>query len=454
MKKKYEKPVIQKLQTGMTNKFGTPSTACLKKIRSRIEGVEIEELVQKFGSPLFVFSENTIRNRYRTFANAFTTRYPDVEFSWSYKTNYLDAICCILHQEGESAEVVSEFEYDKALRIGVPSNRIIFNGPYKPVDTLKKVVLGGGRINLDHYEEIQDLEKTAADLGKTVQAGLRINLDAGISPQWTRFGFNLENGQAQQAMKRIRSGRKIQINGLHCHLGTFILEQKAYGIAARKLCDFLHHCEKEFGVSIEYIDMGGGFPSCSRLKGIYLPPELAVPSIETYAEEITGEILKKFKRNPPRLILESGRYIIDEAGFLITSVHAAKTLPGGLRAYVLDAGVNILFTSNWYKFNIELTSEVPGPNVPSVLYGPLCMNIDLVDEHTYLPSLPRGTKLVLSPVGAYNQTQSMQFIRYRPASLLIGRNGEIDLIREAETLQDIVRLERIPDRLRLTDESK
>ena len=155
----------------------------------------------------------------------------------------------------------------------------------------------------------------------------------------------------------------------------------------------------------------------------------------------------------PRLILESGRALVDEAGTLISTVVATKRLADGTRAYVVDAGVNLLFTANWYKFTIELDREVGGVNEHSIIYGPLCMNIDVVDEGVPLPPLSRGTRLVISPVGAYNHTQSLQFIEYRPASVLIGMNGEVDVIREAEDLSDIMGRERVPARLRKTQES-
>ena len=108
--------------------------------------------------------------------------------------------------------------------------------------------------------------------------------------------------------------------------------------------------------------------------------------------------------------------------------------------------MNLLFTANWYKFNIELDRETGGINEQSVIYGPLCMNIDVVDEAVLLPPLTRGTRLVISPIGAYNHTQSMQFINVRPASVLIGERGEVDLIREAEDLTDITRREKVPSR--------
>ncbi len=450
MKKTYEKPVIFKLKTGLMNKFVKFASLYRKKVREDIEGVPVEELVERFGSPLFVFSERKLRQKFREIKNAFTLRYPNVEFSWSYKTNYLDAICAILHSEGETAEVVSKFEYEKARRLGVPGSQIIYNGPYKSFESLKTAVAEGAKINIDHFEEIADLEQVADELGVKVKAGIRVNMDTGIYPQWTRFGFNLESGQAWDAVKRITLSGKIEVNGLHCHIGTFILEPRAYESEVKKLVEFAYKIEDEFGFKIEYIDIGGGFPSKNRLKGIYLPPDVAVPSIDEFAERVCNALLSSLRPGDyPKLIIESGRAIVDEAGYLITTVHAAKRMPDGRKAYVLDAGVNILFTAFWYHFNIEIDRDVQGPTEPCILYGPLCMNIDVVDELAHLPPLPRGTKLILSSVGAYNTTQWMQFINYRPAVVLIGENGEVELIREAEDLSDIVNKEKLPERLKL-----
>ncbi len=111
--------------------------------------------------------------------------------------------------------------------------------------------------------------------------------------------------------------------------------------------------------------------------------------------------------------------------------------------------MNTLFTSFWYKFTIEVDREVEYANEMAVIYGPLCMNIDVIDEGSLLPPLQRGTRLIISPVGAYNVTQWMQFIDYRPAIVLIGEGGEVDVIREAEDLSDIDRREKLPERLKL-----
>ncbi len=449
MKPVYEKPVIRKLQTGLMNKFGR-SPAYARKVRTDIDGLAVADLVEKFGSPLFVYSERTIRQKYRQMHTAFSTRYPNVVFGWSYKTNYLGAICSLMHQQGSIAEVVSEMEYDKARELGMAGEKIIFNGPHKSPAALEKAAREGAMIHVDHLDEIYDLEQVAPKLGRPVHIGMRLNLDAGIYPQWSRFGFNLESGQAMEAVKRIKLGGKLVLSGLHCHIGTYIMDALAYARQVTKMVAFGYEVEKLFGFPIEYLDIGGGFPSRSRLKGVYLPPEVALPSVDEFAEAITQALSKALRPGDfPRLILESGRALVDEAGSLITTVVATKRLVDGTRAYVVDAGVNLLFTANWYKFNIELDREVGGVNEHSVVYGPLCMNIDVVDEGVPLPPLSRGTRLIVSPVGAYNQTQSMQFIAYRPAAVLIGEGGETDIIREAEDLSDITRREKLPKRFML-----
>ena len=448
MKKAYEKPVINRLETGFMNKFGS-SPLYARKIRKDIDGVPIDELVEKYGSPLFVISEKKLRQKYREAYNAFSSRYPNVLFGWSYKTNYLQAVCAALHQEGAIAEVVSAFEYEKARKLGIEGKDIIFNGPHKPIDILEKAALEGAKIHIDHFDEILDLEKVAEKLGKQIKVAIRLNMDTGIHPQWSRFGFNLESGQALDAVKRIASGGKLILNGLHCHIGTYILEPEAYAREVEKMVKFAYEVEDNFGFKIEYLDIGGGFPSKSKLKGTYLPPDVLVPSIDEFAEKITESLYKNLRPGDfPTLILESGRAIIDEAEYLITTVFASKRLPDGRKAYIADAGVNLLFTAFWYKFNIEIDREVQGTNEPAVIYGPLCMNIDVLDEGTMLPPLERGTRLIFSPVGAYNNTQWMQFIEYRPNVVMIMEDGTVEVVREREDLTDIERREKLPEKLK------
>jgi diaminopimelate decarboxylase len=441
MSNAYVKPSIVKVGNPLYAKHGSSKQA-YQQIRKDIDGVIISDLVNKYGSPLFVFSEEVLRKKYRQALSAMKKHYPDVTFGWSYKTNYLNGICKIFHEEGAIAEVVSHFEYEKARALGIPGNKIIFNGPYKNMASLKQAINEGAQIHVDNFHEIDDIEKIAKEMNKVVKVGIRLNLNCGIYPIWSRFGFNLEIGQAKAAVERIKKSANLGLSGVHTHIGTFILEPNAYSEAVKKLSVFIKEIEDILNYKIEFLDLGGGFASLNHLKGIYQPPEIVVPDVEQYAEAI-GKELKWLtaRKNPPKLYMELGRHLVDEAGFLITQVVCDKLLPDGRRSYVLDAGVNLLYTSTWYKYKIELDQEVKGIMEASILNGPLCMNIDIVDEAILLPRLNRYQNLILSPVGAYNVTQWMQFIQYRPAVVMIKLDKTIKVLRRAENLEDINRME-------------
>lgn len=437
-KKTYERPIITKVQTQLAQKHGSASRTTTK-FRDNIDGVKISDLTQKYGSPLFVFSEHQIRETYKKTHKAFSDRYDDVTFAWSYKTNYLKSICKLFHGLGSIAEVVSEFEYDKARALGIEGKDIIFNGPYKPMPSLLKAVKEGAKIHIDSFDEINDLEEVSRQLNQQISVGIRINLDAGVYPQWSRFGFNLETGQALDAVKRIQAGKKLNITGLHSHIGTFILDASAYGRAVDKLMSFAAEITRITKEEISYIDLGGGFASKSHLKGVYQPPEIAVPDVEEYAEQICSALKRNCqnRKNKPKLYLETGRAMIDEAGYLISTIVASKALLDGRHAYTMDAGVNLLYTSTWYNYQVETDREVDGILEPTVLNGPLCMNIDVIEENLLLPRLERNTRLIIHPVGAYNVTQSMQFIHCRPAVIMIGTEGKVKVIRQTESLADV-----------------
>lgn len=446
-KLRYERPVIQKLNAGLMNKFGTRTEYEAVK---QIDEVPVKKIIEKYGSPVFVISERQIRRSYQNAVRAFKTRYPKVQFAWSYKTNYINAVCKVFHQEGSWAEVVSGFEYRKALGNGVPGNKIIFNGPEKTNDELKLAIDNDSLIHIDHFDELYTLIELCDAMNKKPRVAIRVNMDTGIYPMWDRFGFNYENGQAWNAINKIVASGKMQLTGLHCHIGTFMLSTNAYAVAVNKLCDLAWHCKTQLNTSIQYIDMGGGLPSANTLKGSYLPGSDTIPSVDEFAEAITSALLNaKFKTEElPLLILESGRVLIDEAGYLLGTVLANKRLSDGRRATIMDFGVNLLFTSFWYEHKISPAQDFTHHTEDMVLYGPLCMNIDVVRESVNLPLLNRGDHVVVHKVGAYNMTQWMQFIQMRPNVVMIDEKGETHLIRQAETLEYIEQNERMPEHLK------
>ncbi|MCA9551970.1 MAG: hypothetical protein KC933_18165 [Myxococcales bacterium] len=443
MKARYQRPVLVRHESGLMNKF---SRVQAMRPLTEIDGVPVAALVAEHGSPLFVFSENTLVNRYRDLDDAFRRRYPRFRVAWSYKTNYLGAVCKILHAEGAYAEVVSEFEWEKARSLGVPGSKIHFNGPYKPEATLERVLPEGTIVHLDHFDEMLAAERVAERRGLRPQVALRINLAAAGAPPWTRFGFNLESGQAMDAAKRLLSGGRLELTGLHCHLGTFILEPDAYRQAARKMAELANELRSKLGVTLTFIDLGGGFASHNTLQAQYLPGDQATPAFTRYAEAIVDGLsaLAYAPSELPTLVVEHGRALVDDAGYLVSTVVANKALPDGRRGVVLDAGVNVLFTAFWYRHDVLPAQEMRGLPEPTVLYGPLCMNIDVVRDTLLFPPVEVGDRLVFRNVGAYNVTQWMQFITYRPAVVMVSHKGEVALIRRRETLESVTREEVLP----------
>lgn len=445
--KQWQRPTISPHRSGVVNKFGDSRHSTFQ---SAIDGIEIDQLIAQYGSPLFVLSERKLRDNVRRVKRAFSTRYPKVRYAWSYKTNYLNAVCNVFHQEGAWAEVVSDFEYEKARALGIPGTHILFNGPYKPRAALERAVREQAMIHIDHMDELYLLEEVAYKARKQVPVAIRLNFDTGYTEPWSRFGFNLESGEALDAARRIAASSHLKLTGLHSHIGTFILDVRAYAAQIRIMAGFMEEVENETGCRIESLDIGGGFASRNTLQGTYLPAEQVVPAIEQYAETITTTLMQALRgreasgKGLPTLILESGRSVVDDAESLITSVVGTKRLADGRRAIIVDAGVNLLFTGFWYNHDFKPTTPLHGIAEETVLYGPLCMNIDCVRHTIMLPPLNPGDLLVVNPVGAYNNTQWLQFIQYRPNIVMIHEDGDISVVRSAEDLAVVNAQERLP----------
>ena len=440
----YERPVLLRHQAGLMNKL---SRVQAMQPMTHIEGTPVAELIQKYGSPLFVFSEKRLVQKFREMRDALTLRYPKVRMAWSLKTNYLDAICTVFQREGAVAEVVSEFEYDKAMNQGFDPRQIHFNGPAKSEKALEKAFTNGSTIHIDHFDELALAERVAERMGVRPGVALRLNFSVDGTPAWSRFGFNIESGQARDAVKRLIAGDKLELIGIHAHQGTFIQNMEVFRGAARRMAQFANEVREKHGVTLQFIDMGGGFASCNNLKGVYLRGDQVTPSPARYAEAICDGLaeLDYPPDQMPTLVVENGRSLVDSAGHLISTVLANKRMPDGRRALVVDAGVNLLFTSFWYKHDVVPAQPFSGAPEPTIMYGPLCMNIDVVQETVNYPPMRVGERVVFKSVGAYNVTQWMQFITYRPAVVMISKTGHHAVIRRAENLESILEHEERPE---------
>ena len=476
MNEKYEPPVIS------TELGSRPIEAAIDRSSfargrhgaslARISGAPVAELARKFGTPLFIYDESGVREKAQTLRKAFESRYPNVSFVWSFKTNYLAAICEILHSEGWGAEVVSDFEYQKARRQGFKGSEIVYNGPYKPCESLEAAIREKALVQVDNWDELGQIEDLAEAAEAPVEIGLRVWMDTGIKPVWSRFGFALASGEAERAAARIIANPKLYLHTLHTHIGTYILAPAAFRTATQKLVALRDELEAEYGHLVDCLNLGGGFPSYSLLHGMPGPAEKTVPPIADYAEAITAVLRRLPPERRPLLRLETGRYLIDEAGYLLARVVAVRdsghattdnsdlsgialkeqllSADSARLGYVTDAGLNLLYTSTWFQIDALPEKPSDAPPVPARLLGPLCMAIDVIRDRIELPPLDAGDLLTLRPVGAYNQAQSMQFISYRPAAVLIAPDGTAELIRDRETLDDVERNEHLPTRLRKT----
>lgn len=442
MKPRYERPMIVRHAMGAANKFG--GAPPVRPVES-IEGVPVADLVAAHGSPLFVFSERVLRERYRDLRDQLARRFSSFTIAWSYKTNYLDAICRVFHQEGAWAEVVSGLELRKALHLGVPGKQILFNGPGKSRADLELAFRHGARVHLDHLDELVLAEQVAEQLGIMPEVGIRVSVSEVPVPTWERFGFQLESGRALEAVRRLIRGGRLDLRSIHCHIGTFIQDADAYRIAARAVGRFAVTLETEVGVRIDTLDLGGGFASRNTLHGQYLPGDEVSPSLGQYVERLAAGLDEAFDGiEPPRIVVETGRALVDDAGSVISTVVGVKRFTDGRRAVILDAGVNLLPTAWWYRHDILPAQPAPGTPEPTVFYGPLCMNIDVVRDRLVFPPLRAGDRVVIQRVGAYNVTQWMQFITERPNVVMVNPRGEHAIIRKAEGLESLLAHEEMP----------
>ena len=461
-KRKYEAPNIELIQISTIGKHSILNMGTSSVFE---EVDDIEKLLNKYDSPLFLLSEKKLRSKYNEFKDAFTEEGIETIIGYSYKTNYLPALCSILKQEGAWAEVVADMEYKLARSLNIPGSRIIFNGCYKTETELNKAVSEDALINIDSFNELELLDRVAGSLGKKARTGIRINFVMGNMP-WTKFGFNYESGEAKEALEKISKKKNIKFEAIHNHSGTFNVDPKMYSKSTRIIIELAEYAKK-LGLNTKIIDVGGGFPSSNKLKPQYDIPggsKYNENTLQQFSSAIMNHLIKAkhlFNKGKPILILEPGRAIVDEAMQLISKVVSKKKDANGNDSIVMDAGVNILPTAYWYDFEPKLANKLNDSNNnlngktnkngsnyngPVKMYGPLCMQIDSINESVNLPSVELGDVIVFSNVGAYNLTQSMQFIQTRPAVVLLGSNG-VELIRRKETWRDIFKLDTLPKRL-------
>ncbi len=413
-----------------------------------VRGHDALDLVEKFGTPLYVMDEVRIRENFRKLKKAFSG-WPKLLICYAYKANNNLAICKILQQEGAGADVASLTELRIALKVGVPPEKIVFNGPNKSDEELTEAVENGILINLDSLDEFRRLLGILEKTGKKARIGFRINPNIRPSThpyivagaRESKFGLDLESGEALEAYREAAKSGKVKLECVHCHIGSQILEAEPFIEEARKLAEF--YAELRKFAPVEMLDLGGGI-------GVpYQPDEKPAP-LEEIAQGVIREIkntLEKHSVPLPILVLEPGRYLVADAGVLLTRVGACKERSWMPPWVYVDAGMNVLIRPALYGsyHHMELANRMNDPHDHEVnVAGPLCETSDILGNKRKLPKPKPGDVVAIFDVGAYGISMSSQHTGHgRPAMVLVSDKG-VALIRRREEPEDIIQFDSIP----------
>lgn len=420
-----------------------------------IGGCDAVELAQEFGTPLYVMDEMHIRDVCRQYREAFIEKRGG-EVLYASKAFMTLAVCRIVEEEGLGLDVVSGGELYTAMKAGFPPQRIFMHGNNKQPEELKLALeYGVGRIVVDNFRELEMLNSLAGEMGVVVQVLLRVT--PGVEAHTheyiktgqidSKFGFTVPNGDALRAVKRCHSLPYLQLKGLHCHIGSQIFDMDSYGYTAGIMMELFKVIRDELGIVLEELNLGGGF-------GIYYTEEDAPATIAEYAEVVTDAVKKKAEEYHlplPRLIVEPGRSIVGEAGTTLYTVGSIKDIPGVRKYVAVDGGMSDNPRPALYRARYEAVlanKAALSPQEVVSITGKCCESGDMLIWDIALPAVAPGDILAVFCTGAYNYSMSMNYNRLcRPAVVLV-REGKADVIVERETYDDLLRNDRIPERLK------
>ncbi|RLG58312.1 MAG: diaminopimelate decarboxylase [Candidatus Hydrothermarchaeota archaeon] len=414
-----------------------------------IGNVDVVELVDRFGTPLYVIDEQRVRQRYGEFYQAFAKAYPRVKVMYSYKANTSLAVLHILRQEGAGADVVSGGELYLALQVGLKPKDIMFTGNNKTNEELELAVDSEVIINLDSIHEIHRLERICKEKGKKVEISFRVN--PAISPEThphlatglRESKFGIQESEVLQAYKLANSSEYLEIKGIHMHIGSQITSTKPYEEAVEKLLDLVGML-KDNGIELSFIDIGGGVGIRYKKESKYITPEELASAIVP----IIKNKIKEYSLRTPSLFLEPGRYIVGDAGILLTRV---TTIKQGFKKFVgIDAGFNVLMRPVLYQayHEVIVANKVNAKAKEKVdIAGNICESGDILARDRELPEVEEGDIIAFLDAGAYGIVMASRYnSRPLPAEVLVN-NGKYEVIRERESYNDLISRQRIPSRL-------
>ena len=413
-----------------------------------IGGNDVTSLAEKYGTPLYVYDELTIRTMARQFISEFTSRYSKTKVAYASKAFLNKSMAKIAHEENLELDVVSGGEIATAAAAGFPTAKMHFHGNNKTPQELTEAVSSGVEtIVVDGFQELDLLNQIAQSLNVVQGIMLRLSpsIDAHTHGHTTtgildvKFGFSIETGESSIAIRQALQSSNLDLKGIHFHLGSPIFELEPYSTAIDTVLEYLSQFISE-GFNLREYSPGGGF-AIGYTQGN--PP----PPISSYAEVITSMLKTKCSDlgiDPPDLIIEPGRSIVGRAGVAVYTVGVIKEIPT-VRTYVsLDGGMgdNIRPALYGSEYEAVLANKVLNSNKKTVtLAGKYCESGDLLVKDISLPHIDPGDIVAIPSSGAYCLAMSSNYnMNPRPAVVMVSE-GKSRLIRKRETYKDLIALD-------------
>ena len=403
------------------------------------EQVPISQIAKEVGTPCYIYSHATLTRHFRVYDSAFKN-IPHIT-AFAMKANSNLAILRLMAKEGSGVDIVSGGELFRALKAGVPPSKIVFAGVGKNSDeirdALKAEIL---MFNVESSAEIHALNDVAASLGKKARVALRINPDIDpkthpyISTGLKKSKFGIAADRALEEYTLASSLSHIEVVGVHAHIGSQLTEVTPFVESLKKVIKLIETLKKQ-GISIRYLNIGGGLGITYSDEKPPLPQELA---------DAVSPLVKDLNLT---LVMEPGRVIVGNAGILVTKALYEK-IGESKRFIIVDAAMNDLIRPSLYNayHDIRPVSEVllHRPKHAVDVVGPVCESGDFLAKDRTLPEVKPGDLLAVMSAGAYGFVMASNYnSRPRVPEVLV-KDGEVHVIRTRESYDDLVRGETIP----------
>ncbi len=413
-----------------------------------IGGCDTVELVHKYGTPLYVMDETQIREHCRAFVQSIRENYDGHgRVLFASKAFCCKEMCRIAQSEDMGLDVVSGGELYTALSAGFPADRIYFHGNNKTELEIETALEAGiARIIVDNFPELETIDRIAGTMGK--KADIMFRIKPGIDAHThsyirtgqidSKFGVALETGEAMQIVKRALALEHVNLCGLHCHIGSQILDVDPFEHAAEVMLRFIADIKAETGFAVRELNLGGGF----GIKYLESDDPVAYSEYMNRVARVVKAKAQEYGLELPYILIEPGRSIVGSAGITLYTVGAVKTIPN-VRTYVsVDGGMcdnprYILYSSD---YDIVCANKVNAPRDFKVtVAGKCCESGDLIQENTAIQQVEHGDILAVLSTGAYNYSMSSNYNRIPRPPVVMVKDGESRVIVKGETFEDLIR---------------